>query len=78
MSDPIQIIERLAAQIRAEDVFSLDVADRVIPRIRRTRRAPVRSALTILACTLAAAALVLPLLDRMSDPWNVLFMLFAG
>jgi hypothetical protein len=26
-----------------------------------------------LACTLAAVALALPLLDLMSDPWNVLF-----
>jgi ferric-dicitrate binding protein FerR (iron transport regulator) len=78
MNDPLKTVEQLAACARMDTAFPLDVADRVIPRLRRTRRAPVWPAVTTLACVAAAAVLTVPLLDLFTDPWSACFALFAG
>lgn len=78
MNDPLKTVERLAACARMDAGLPLDVADRVIPRLRRTRRAPVWPAVTVLVCAAAAAVLAVPLFDLFTDPWSACFAMMAG
>ena len=78
MSDPIRTIERLAAHARLEKGFQIHVADRVIPRIRRTPHVPVWPVVWIIVGVAALAGVVSPLIDLFADPWSACFALFAG
>jgi len=78
MNDPLKIVERLAACARMDAAFPLDVADRVIPRLRRMRPAPVWPVVATITCAAAAAVLTVPLLDLLTDPWSACFAMFAG
>jgi hypothetical protein len=72
MRDPMETVERLAARARQEDVPSMDVAGRVLYRIREVRRPTERRLALFAAGSLVAAAaatvLVLPLISTFMDP----------
>lgn len=72
MRDPLEAVERLAARARQEDVPAVDVAGRVLYRIRDAR-GPVEPRLAVfalgsLAAAAAAMVLVLPLISTLMDP----------
>lgn len=72
MRNPMENVERLAARARQESVPAVDVAGRVLYRIREARRPMERRlavfALGSLVAAAAAMVLVLPLITTFMDP----------
>ncbi len=82
MADPLKILKDLSARAREEEPPSIDVSSRVLLRLTRESTAPLWP-LAAVACGSALAALValgisLPLLDMVTDPWSVFFILAAN
>ena len=72
MDDPLQDVERLAAVARGEGVPAVDVAARVLHRVRQAGRPAERRlavfALGSLAAAAAAMVMVVPLISTLMDP----------
>jgi hypothetical protein len=72
MRNPMEAVERLAAQARRAEAPNVDVAGRVLYRIREAARPAERRlayfAVGSLAAAAAAMVLVLPLISTVMDP----------
>lgn len=78
MNDPLKAVERLAAYVRVETAFPLDVSDQVLSRIRQVPCAPVWPVVGVIAGVVVIAGLISPLVELFADPWSACFVLFAG
>ena len=82
MNDSLELVEKLAAQARLEAAPLVDVADRVIPRLRQETSSPVWPMALFASGTAAAAVLTLvicmPLIDLLTDPWSLYFASSVG
>jgi len=82
MADPLKILKDLSARAREENPPDIDVSSRVLLRLSRKTTAPVWP-MALVASGSAVAALVvlsisLPLLETLTDPWSVFFILAAN
>ena len=81
-NDPFAIVESLATQARREPLPRVDVANRVIPRLRRPPAAPVSWMAAIASgAVLAAVATtvaVLPVIDFFTNPLNAYLLSAVG
>jgi len=81
MADPLKILEDLSARAREEKPPSVDVASRVLLRLREETPAPAWP-MALIASGSAVAAIVvlslsLPLIEMIRDPWSIFFILAA-
>lgn len=75
MDNPVEIVEKMAAQITRETAFSLDISEQVLSRIRQTPRVPVWPVVLLVFVVVLATCLTLPLIDLFTDPWSTCFVL---
>jgi hypothetical protein len=78
----MKIVERLAAHARLETLPSVDVANRVVARLRQVAPPSVWPLALFVSATAVAAVLILiismPLFDLFTDPWSACFASTVG
>jgi hypothetical protein len=82
MADPLKFLEELSARARREDPPRVDISRRVVLQLRGEVSSPAWPMALIATSAAVGAAVVLnmsmPLIEMLTDPWSVFFVMAAN